>query len=84
MLRQRLPDKFSGWLQLAQNSGLSALANLAKSPMTDEQAVRAALESEWSNGQTDGFVNKLTLLKRQVFRRANVDLLKIRLLAHTH
>ena len=84
MVRQRLPEKFTAWLQLAQNSGLSAFANLARSLMTDEKAVRAALESEWSNGQTEGFINKLKLLKRQMYGRANLDLLKIRLLALTH
>jgi transposase len=51
--------------------------------LTDEAAVRAALESEWSNGQTEGFVNKLKLLKRQMYGRAKLDLLKIRLLALT-
>ena len=84
MVRQQLPEKFSEWVQRAQDSGLSTFANLAKSLLTDEAAVRAALEYEWSNGQTEGFVNKLKLLKRQMYGRANLDLLKIRLLALTH
>jgi transposase len=84
MIRQGLPELFTVWLQAAQNSGLSAFANLAKSLLTDEVAVRTALESKWSNGQTEGFINKLKLLKRQMYGRANLDLLKIRLLALTH
>jgi transposase len=84
MVRQRLPEKFTSWQLMAQESGLSAFVNLAKSLLTDETAVRAALASEWSNGQVEGFVNKLKLLKRQMYGRANLDLLKIRLLALTH
>ena len=84
MVRQRLPEKFSVWLQKAQDCGLAAFANFAKSLMTDEAAVRAALASEWSNGRTEGFINKLKLLKRQMYGRANLELLKIRLLALTH
>lgn len=84
MVRQRLPEMLTEWLQMAQESGLSAFVNLAKSFLTDETAVRVALASEWSNGQTEGFVNKLKLLKRQMYGRGNLDLLKIRLLALTH
>jgi transposase len=84
MVRQRLPEKFSAWLQKAQDCGLSAFANFAKSLLTDEAAVRAALASKWSNGRTEGFINKLKLLKRQMYGRADLDLLKIRLLALTH
>ena len=84
MVRQRLPEKLTDWLQRTQESGLSAFVNLAKSLLTDETAVHAALASDWSNGQTEGFVNKLKLLKRQMYGRADLDLLKIRLLALTH
>jgi transposase len=83
MIRQRLTEKFTQWVQAARDSGVSALVNFAQSLLTDEAAVRAALESEWSNGQTEGFVNKLKLLKRQMYGRAKLDLLKIRLLALT-
>ena len=34
----------------------------------------------WSNGPTEGFVNKLKMLKRQMFGRAKIDLLRQRLL----
>ena len=63
MVRQGLPERLTAWLYAAQTSGLSAFVNLAKSLLTDERAVRSALESEWSNGQTEGFINKLKLLK---------------------
>jgi transposase len=46
----------------------------------DRAAVEAALSLEWSNGQTEGQVNKLKLLKRQMYGRANFDLLRRRVL----
>jgi transposase len=42
--------------------------------------VRAAVTLAWSNGQTEGQVNKIKMFKRQMFGRANVDLLRARLL----
>lgn len=49
----------------------------------DYDAVRAALETAWSNGQTEGQVNRLKLLKRQMYGRANFDLLRQRILYPT-
>lgn len=46
----------------------------------DYVAVAAALVYEWSNGQVEGQINKLKLLKRQMYGRAKLDLLKARLL----
>ncbi len=48
----------------------------------DEAAVRAAATSKWSNGQTEGQINRLKFLKRQMFGRAKFDLLKARVLYH--
>jgi transposase len=46
----------------------------------DRAAVEAGLSQEWSNAQTEGQVNKLKLLKRQMYGRASFDLLRLRLL----
>jgi len=48
----------------------------------DYAAVEAALTMEWNNGIIEGHVNRLKLLKRQGYGRANFDLLRQRLL-HT-
>ena len=40
----------------------------------------AAISEPWWNGQTEGQVNKLKLVKRQMYDRANIDLLEARLL----
>ena len=59
---------------------LSDFENFVKGLRRDEAAVRAAASSEWSNGQTEGQVNRLKMLKRQMYGRANFDLLRLRVL----
>lgn len=44
-------------------------------------AVRAAIASNWSNGQTEGQITKLKLVRRQMYGRAKLDLLEARLIA---
>ena len=47
----------------------------------DRAAVQAGLMLRWSNGQTEGQVGRLKLVKRQAYGRAKVDLLRKRVLA---
>jgi transposase len=42
----------------------------------DYAAVKAALTYEWSQGQVEGQVNRLKLIKREMYGRANFDLLR--------
>ena len=46
----------------------------------DDQSVRGAITTEWSNGQVEGQVNRLKLIKRQMYGRANFEVLKARVL----
>lgn len=46
----------------------------------DYAAVEAALATEWSDGQTEGQVTRVKLIKRQMYRRAKLDLLRQRVL----
>ena len=71
---------FQSWLNDAQKSGASAVATFAAGLQQDAAAVKAALTTPWSSGQTEGHVNKLKLLKRQTFGRAKFDLLRRRVL----
>jgi len=58
-------------------AGITSFANgVAK----DSAAVRAAINSTWSNGQTEGQITKLKLVKRQMYGRAKLDLLEARLI----
>jgi transposase len=68
------------WLQQAQNSQVKEIRGFAFGLTKDEAAVRQAVISKWSNGQTEGQVNRLKTIKRQMFGRANFDLLKARVL----
>lgn len=69
-------DDLDDWLSEAEGS---LLASLARGLNADRHAVLAALREPWSNGQTEGQINKLKALKRQMYGRANLDLLRARL-----
>jgi transposase len=80
MITDRDGRKLNDWLWRAGQSGISELARFVKGLRADEAAVRAAMEYEWSSGQVEGQVNRLKMVKRQMFGRANLDLLKARVL----
>jgi transposase len=81
MVRERRADLFEGWIEAVATSGISELTTFAAGLRRDETAVRMALSTDWSNGQTEGQVTKLKLLKRQGFGRMKIDLLCKRLTA---
>ena len=64
------------WLGETSNS---LLASFGKGIAADLAAVKAALTEPWSNGQTEGQITKLKLVKRQMYGRASLDLLRARL-----
>jgi len=68
------------WLADARTSGVPAVETFAAGLEQDGAAVRAALTTPWSNGQTEGQVTRLKLLKRQMYGRAGLDLLRRRTL----
>jgi transposase len=68
------------WLADARASGVRAAETFAAGLEQDGAAVRAALTTPWSNGQTEGQVTRLKLLKRQMYGRAGLDLLRHRVL----
>ncbi|GAC1555673.1 MAG: hypothetical protein NVS2B7_31420 [Herpetosiphon sp.] len=81
MVRHRQGDKLDGWLEQAAQSGLASLVSVANGMRADKDAVRAGLTLEWSNGRTEGSVNRLKSVKRQMYGRGKLDLLRARLLA---
>jgi transposase len=80
MLRERHASGLATWLANAEQSAVSEIRSFATGIRQDEAAVTAALTYAWSNGQVEGQINKLKLLKRQMYGRAKLDLLKARLL----
>jgi len=57
-------QKFDVWLNDAQQSGIYAIQRFARTLRRDVEAVRNALTESWSNGQTEGQINRLKTLKR--------------------
>jgi transposase len=79
-LRYRNVTKLEQWLDDAKSCGIPARVNFARTLMIDIQAIRNAVVERWSNGQTEGQINRLKTLKHAMFGRANVELLRARLL----
>jgi len=68
------------WMQQVDDSGVGEFRQFACVLRRDLAAVEAALTYEWSNGQTEGQINRLKLLKRQMYGRASLSLLRRRFL----
>lgn len=80
MLKSRSVGKLGAWLKDAQKSGLYAMQRFARTAQRDIDAVRNAITEPWSNGQTEGQINRLKSLKRTMYGRASPELLHARLL----
>jgi transposase len=70
------------WVKEVKQSTVIELQRFANGLEQDKAAVVAALTSLWSNGQTEGQVNKLKLIKRQMYGRGKFDLLRRRVLLY--
>ncbi len=68
------------WLNRAASGGISEMVSFAKGIRQDLSAVEAAIETQWSNGQTEGQVNRLKTIKRAMYGRAKFDLLRAKVL----
>ena len=66
MLRWRKADHLADWMEKAMTSGFSA--------------VELAIETPWSNGPLEGHINRLKVIKRQMYGRAGFELLRARVL----
>jgi transposase len=80
--RKRTGEQLDAWLETVASSGLVDLQSFVAGVSQDKEAVRAGLTLPWSQGQTEGQVTRLKLIKRQMYGRAKLDLLRRRVL-HT-
>jgi transposase len=78
LVRQRQPEQLDSWLQRATTSALEAVQRFAHGLRDDYEAVKAGVTLPWSNGPVEGHINRLKMLKRQMFGRAHLDLLSRR------
>ncbi len=83
LVRQRQPEGLDSWLERAAKSSLTAFQRFAKGLRDDYKAVKAGLTLPWSTGPVEGQINRLKMLKRQMYGRANIDLLRQRVLLPT-
>jgi transposase len=68
------------WMEKAKYSEIPELKAFAVKLLQDLEAVVAAMVMPYSQGQTEGRVNKLKLIKRSMYGRGNFDLLRQRVL----
>lgn len=68
------------WITSIETDTLPVLASFARNLRRDMDAVRNGLTLTWSSGPVEGNVNRIKMLKRQMFGRANLDLLRKRVL----
>jgi transposase len=80
LVREKAESSFDMWRELVEKNRIPEMQRFAESLMNDEAAVREGLRSEYSNGQVEGQINRLKMLKRQMYGRANFDLLRLRVL----
>jgi transposase len=82
MVRKREGERLDAWLEQVENSHIQELQRFARGILRDKEPVAAGLTQMYSNGPVEAQVQKLKVIKRQMFGRAKLPLLKQRLL-HT-
>jgi len=80
IFRRRSTTPLKEWLTALTDSGIRELQAFAVGIDRDFDAVQRALETAYSNGQVEGQVNRLKTLKRSMYGRAKLELLRARVL----
>ncbi|MGH9397256.1 MAG: transposase [Terriglobia bacterium] len=80
MLRWRWSGRLVQWIETTTGSGFPFLARFVRTLRRDLRAVELAITTLWSNGPLEGHINRLKVLKRQMYGRAGFELLKARVL----
>jgi transposase len=73
-------DRLQEWISTAEEANLPHIHSFVRGLRLDQDAVRAALTSEYHNGGTEGVNTKTKLIKRQMHGRAGFHLLRHRIL----
>lgn len=80
LIRERDLAALEPWIHAAEASGCDELRSVASGLRRDRVAVHSALTLAWSQGPTEGKVNKLKVIKRAAYGRSSFDLLRQRVL----
>ena len=73
MMRSKDKERLDPWIAMAAETKLAAFAAGVEA---DKDAIAAAISTPWSSGQVEGKVNRLKAIKRQMYGRAKIDLLR--------
>jgi transposase len=84
MMRQRTAVPLEAWFTRAANSSIPEFKQFVEKLQKDKQVVTNGFQLPWSQGQVEGQVNRLKLLKRSMYGRAHFDLLRQRVLLSSH
>jgi transposase len=84
ILHGRKADPLPAWIDDAIETDLAPIVRFARTLNRDIDAVRNAIEMQWSNGQAEGQINRLKTLKRAMYGRAGPNLLRARMLPLHH
>ncbi|MFE2971832.1 transposase [Streptomyces sp. NPDC059340] len=76
ILTCRLGTLLPDWIDAVVGDNLPGLTGFARSMNNDFDAVAAGLTLEWSSGGTEGAVNRIKKIKRQLYGRAEFELLR--------
>jgi transposase len=71
------------WIEGAKHSEFGAVVRFAYGLQKDISAVAAAVDTPWSTGQVEGQINRLKMIKRQMYGRAGFELLCARVLPYS-
>ena len=68
------------WMTRARGTGIEPLQRFVRKLQQDQRAVEGAVRERWSNGPVEGHINRLKMLRRQMYGRAGVAFLRARVL----
>jgi transposase len=80
IIRNRQPERYDGWRQQVNTANIREVMSFAQVLDRDRAAVIAGLTLPWSNGPTEGHINRLKSIKRQMYGRAGFEMLRKRVL----
>ena len=80
LVRQPGGEQLEAWIDQAVRSSFADVRGFATGLRSDFDAVRAGLTQQWSSGAVEGNINRVKMIKRQMYGRAKLDLLRKRIL----
>ena len=80
LVRQRAGHRLEEWINQAAQGPFPEVRGFATGLLNDFAAVRNGLTQHWSSGAVEGTVNRIKMIKRQMYGRAKLDLLRKRVL----